>query len=132
TLYSNFNSVAVDPDGNYMICNRLLSEITKVDRNTGEIIWRLGGKHNQFTFIDENQNNAPIYFSMQHDIRILPNGNLTIFDNGDQHDPRYSRGVEYEIDEVNKTAKMVWEYVAPVDVFSQSNGSLQRLPNGNT
>ena len=132
TLYSNFNSVAVDPDGNYMICNRLLSEITKVDRNTGDIIWRLGGKHNQFTFIDENEANTPIYFSMQHDIRMLSNGNLTIFDNGDQHDPPYSRGVEYEIDEVNKTAKMVWEYVAPVDVFSQSNGSLQRQPNGNT
>lgn len=131
TLYSNFNSVAVDPDGNYLICNRLLSEITKVDRNTGDIIWRLGGKHNQFTFIIENENNSPIYFSMQHDVRILANGNLTIFDNGDQHDPPYSRGVEYVIDEESKTAKMVWEYVAPVDVFSQSNGSLQKQPNGN-
>ncbi|MBX3044371.1 MAG: aryl-sulfate sulfotransferase [Candidatus Kapabacteria bacterium] len=132
TLYSNFNSVAIDSDGNYLICNRLLSEITKVNRTTGEIIWRLGGKHNEFTFINENENNAPIYFSMQHDIRILPNGNITLFDNGDQHDPPYSRAVEYEIDDVNKTATLVWEYVPDVRVFATANASTQRLPNGNT
>lgn len=132
TLYSNFNSVAVDKDGNFYVCNRLLSEITKVNRSTGEIMWRFGGKYNQFTVVNEDDKQSPIYFSLQHDIRILPNGNITLFDNGDQHEPPFSRAVEYQIDEQNMIATKVWEYVPTVNVFAESNASVQRLSNGNT
>jgi len=132
TLYSNFNSVAVTPEGDYLICNRLLSEITKVSRETGEIIWRLGGKHNEFTFPNESHEYAPVFFSMQHDIRILPNGNITIFDNGEQYNPKSSRAVEYKIDEKLKIAQKVWEYKPPFNIFASANASAQRLPNGNT
>jgi hypothetical protein len=132
TLYSNFNSVAVAPDGNYLICNRLLSEIVKVNRANGEIIWRLGGKHNQFNFTNESHEYAPVFFSMQHDIRLLPNGNITLFDNGEQYQPPLSRVVEYQLDEVAMTARKVWEYKPLVPIFAASNASAQRLPNGNT
>ncbi len=132
TLYSNFNSVAVTPEGDYLICNRLLSEITKVSRETGEIIWRLGGKHNQFTFPNESHEYAPVFFSMQHDIRILPNGNITLFDNGEQYNPPSSRVVEYKIDEKLKIAQKIWEYKPPFKIFAASGASAQRLPNGNT
>ena len=44
----------------------------------------------------------------------MPNGNLMVFDNGDNRNYTnagpYSRAVEYEIDEVNKTIKQVWSY----------------------
>jgi hypothetical protein len=132
TLYSNFNSVDVDYEGNYLLSNRLLSEITKIDRNTGKILWRLGGKHNQFTFINEDDKEDNIYFSMQHDIRILPNGHITIFDNGEQYKTQSSRAVEYEIDEMNLTAKKVWEFNPDPLIFAASAGSAQRLSNGNT
>lgn len=132
TLFSNFNSVFMSNDGNLLICNRLYSEILKVNRNSGEIIWRLGGEKNDFKFIGENEDNAPFYFSLQHDVRVLPNGNITLFDNGNQHTPSYSRAVEYQLDEVNMTAKMVWEYRTDPDQFGSSQGSMQRLHNGNT
>ncbi|NNK89474.1 MAG: hypothetical protein HKO89_02605 [Saprospiraceae bacterium] len=51
---------------------------------------------------------------MQHAHFIHPNGNLFMFDNGDRrnYDFReiYSRAVEYEIDEVNMTARQIWQY----------------------
>lgn len=50
----------------------------------------------------------------QHSPILLPNGNLMVFDNGDNRNYTnfgpYSRAVEYEIDEVNKTIKQVWSY----------------------
>ena len=48
--YVHGNSVDVDHDGNWLISSRYLDEVTKIDRETGEIIWRLGGKQNMFTF----------------------------------------------------------------------------------
>ena len=126
------NSITVDNDGNILFSMRHYSSIIKIDRNTGNIDWTLGGKQNQFTFINENEANSPTYFSYQHDISMLPNGNLTLFDNGNQHPVNYSRGVEYQLDQINKTATLVWEYRHSPDLYSSAMGSVQRLPNGNT
>ncbi len=128
----HINAVELDYDGHLLISSRHLSEITKISRETGEIIWRLGGKKNQFTFINEHPENKPTFFSYQHDIRRLPNGNITLYDNGNQHNPPYSRAVEYKLDEQNFTAELVWEYRNNPDIFGETMGSTQRLPNGNT
>ncbi len=69
---------------------------------------------------------------MPHDFRLLENGNYTIFDNGNDRDPAYSRAVEYQLDEANKTIEMVWEYDADKTIFGSSGGSTRRLPSGNT
>lgn len=126
------NALAVAGDGNILVSLRHYSSLVKIDRETGDVVWILGGKGNQFTFINEHASNAPTYFSYQHDIDVLPNGNLTLFDNGNQHSPEYSRGVEYGLDEHNKTATMVWEYRHSPDIYADAMGSVERLPNGNT
>lgn len=127
------NAIELDYDGNILISSRHISEITKISRKTGEIIWRLGGKKNMFTFINEHQEYAPTYFSYQHDIRRLPNGNITLYDNGNQHNPPHSRAVEYKLDEKNFTAELVWEYRNDPDIYGETMGSTQRLyPSGNT
>jgi hypothetical protein len=126
------NALAVDANGNILFSMRHLSSIINIDRQIGNIDWILGGKQNQFTFINEHESNAPTYFSFQHDIRVLPSGDITLFDNGFQHSPQYSRGVEYKLDEQNKTATLVWEYRHSPDFFAPANGSVQRLANGNT
>lgn len=128
----HINNMVLDYDGNFLLSSRHLSEITKLNSKTGEIIWRLGGKNNQFSFINEHEENAPNYFSYQHDIQRLPNGNISIFDNGTQHKPNpYSRAAEYKLDEKNKTATLIWEYRPQPDIFATANGSCQTLPNGN-
>src|SRR5262245_47329771 len=91
--YVHGNSIDVDSDCNLIISCRHMNEVTKISRASGEIIWRLGGRNNQFAIDD------PIRFSHQHDVRRLPNGNLTLFDNGNFRLPLFSRAVEYAIDE---------------------------------
>ncbi len=126
------NGLDVDLDGNIIVSFRNISQVIKINRSTGEMMWRMGGVKNQFTFINEHQENAPLYFSRPHDIRVLPNGNITLFDNGLDHKPTCSRAVEYKIDEQNKTATLVWEYIHPNKVYGPMQGSVQRLSNGNT
>ncbi|MFA6469907.1 MAG: aryl-sulfate sulfotransferase [Bacteroidota bacterium] len=130
--YSHGNALEIDRDGNIYIVLRHTSNVVKINRLTGNIMWILGGKQNDFTFINEHEFNSPNYFSYPHNMSILPNGNITLFDNGDQHTPMYSRGVEYALDEKAKTVTMVWEYRHTPDIYTASGGSVQRLPNGNT
>ena len=122
------NSIEIDYDDNLIISNRRSSEVLKIHRTSGEIIWIMGGPLNEFEIIDDNLNG----FSKQHDVRRLENGNILVFDNGNQHNPPLSRIVEYQVDEVNKTATLVWEYINPDGDVSMSMGSAQRLPNQNT
>ena len=133
--FAHINSLQTDIDGNIIASFRNLDEITKIDRETGEIIWHWGGKHNQFRFISDT-----LKFSHQHDARRIDNGNITLWDNGNFHtlynttggayiEPS-SRAVEYVLDETEYTATAVWEYR---DVpFSNAAGNVQRLTNGNT
>lgn len=121
------NAIDLDYDGNILLSSRHLDEITKINRQTGQIIWRFGGKNNQFNFT-----NDPDKFYYQHSIRKTSNGNYILFDNGNFHNPPYSRAVEYQIDEVKKTARLVWQFRNSPDEFSFAMGNVKRLPNGNT
>lgn len=127
--FPHMNAIEIDHDGHILLSSRHLSEVTKIHRQTGEIIWRLGGAHNQFTFVNDPLNG----FYSQHDIRSHGNGHYTLFDNGNLHNPPVSRGVEYVLDTENMTATLVWEYRNPPGTsYSYYMGNAQRLPNGNT
>ena len=125
--HSHYNSLEIDDDGNYILSFRHLHEITKVDALSGQIIWRLGGKNNQFTFLGDTMR-----YSAQHDARRIDNGNLTLFDNGTYNSSPVARAVEYQLDEVNMTATAVWQFHEPNGYNSQFIGNTNRLPNGNT
>jgi hypothetical protein len=128
--YVHCNAIEQDNDGNLLISCRHMDEVTKIDRQTGNIIWRFGGeycKNNQFTFFNDSTG-----FSHQHDIRRIPNRNITLFDNGNLHNPLYSRACEYQIDEINKTAKLVWQYKNDPITYNTAMGSVQRISEENT
>jgi len=124
--WTHCNSIDVDPDGNLIISTKNFNEVTKISRQTGEIIWRLGGERNQFQFINDNRG-----FGGQHDARVLSNGNIALFDNGLFLIPEYSSYVEYEIDEQNYTATLIRRYSHNCSIYAQRGGGVQELPNGN-
>ena len=72
--YTHVNSVWFDElDGTIILSCRNTSEVIKISRVTGDIIWRLQGKHNQFTFTNAIPGNThPAYFQVQHNARRLP------------------------------------------------------------
>ncbi|MCB0728437.1 MAG: aryl-sulfate sulfotransferase, partial [Ignavibacteriae bacterium] len=125
--YAHGNAIEYDNDGNLLISSRHLNEITKINRTTGDIIWRLGGVNNEFTIVNDT-----IPFQYQHHIRRISNGNITLFDNGNFREPFMSRALEYQLDEENKIATLVWSYIHNPVIYGSFMGSVQRLRNGNT
>jgi hypothetical protein len=128
--YIHGNAIEVDTDGHLLVSARHTDEIIKINRQTGTVIWRLGGQANQFEFLD-----ASPRFYHQHDIRRLPNGNLLLFDNWNaptQAASSFSRAMEYQVFEITRTVRLVKEFRNTPDTFSTAMGSAQRFANGNT
>lgn len=127
--FTHINSVAVDFDSNLVISSRNQSECAKIDWDTGEFIWRMGGVNNEFAFLHGTDMN-----SYQHMFRPVPGHphHYTLFDNGNYHNPRYSRAVEFRVDTSDMTVETVWEYRGDSDFRADWLGSVQRLDNGNT
>jgi hypothetical protein len=132
--YFHLNSIDIDDDGNLLISARLTYAVYKIDRKSGEVIWRLGGKKSDFEM------GEGAWFTYQHDARRQPDGTITIFDNGDtvfKHGngrPKAieeSRGIVLDVDEEKMTASLVREYTHPDKQFAHASGNMQVLPNGN-
>jgi hypothetical protein len=125
--FSHANAIDLLAGGDYLISIRHLSVVTRVDGASGAVKWRMGkGRANQFRFVNDPKGG----FWNQHAVRRLPNGNITLVDNGNGFTPPSSRAVEYAIDEQAKTATLVWSFEP--GVASCCMGYAQRLANGNT
>ncbi len=126
--YVHGNSIDIDSDTTMVISSRNMDEVTRINRQTGEIIWRLGGKRNEFAFADSTQ-----MFCHQHDARIMgENNRLSVFDNGNCHSPRYSSAAEYLLDFDQMTATLMNRLRSSPDIYGSFMGNAQRLANGRT
>ncbi len=121
----HLNSLEYDTDGNLLFSARSTSTVYRVDHDTGEILWRFGGENSDFTFADPTD--MP---SGQHDARRLPDGRLSVFDNGNQRDPQVSRGAVYELNEETMTAELVEELLPEDPVHAPITGSNRQEANG--
>ncbi len=119
--YVHLNSIAVDNDQQLLVSSRNTHTIYKIDRATGEIIWRLGGKHSDFSLAPD------AVFAWQHDARRQADGSITLLDNGD----RVSRALVLAVDERNRRVTVRRAYTHPAGLHATSQGNVQILPNGN-
>ena len=69
------SSLAIAPDGGYVVSFQGMDEVTEIDSTTGAVKWRFGGRNNQFDIRDDPANG----FLGQHDVQVLPNGNVLMF-----------------------------------------------------
>lgn len=131
--YMHVNSVFEDLDGNFLMSARHFDAVLKINRITGQVMWRLGGekaRKNDFLWVNDDVNGYT-GFSHQHTVIRTSSGKMLMFDNGNLKPNSYSRAVMYDVNEQNKTITKVWEYRQTPDVFAASMGSVQELPNGN-
>jgi len=121
--WTHGNALDLDADGNVIVSFRNLSEITKIDVQTGDVLWRLGGARSQFTFLDTQM---PA-FVRQHGARVGSTGLLLLDNLGDSLD---SRVEEYALDPVSGTARLLAGHGSTPQVVAQIGGSVQELPGG--
>jgi outer membrane protein assembly factor BamB len=130
--YFHINSIDVDHDDNLLVSARETSAVYKIDRNTGEVIWRLGGKKSDFEMGEGTR------FAYQHDARRLPDGTISLFDNGATvfrnglpQVVEESRVIVLDLDERRMKASLAREYTHPDGKYADAAGNAQVLPNGN-
>jgi len=119
--YVHLNSLEVDRDENLLVSSRNTHTIYKLDRTSGAIIWRLGGKHSDFAVAPE------AVFAWQHDARRQPDGTITVFDNGNA----LSRALSLNVDETARRVTLQRALTHPAKLHSTSQGNVQVLSNGN-
>jgi Arylsulfotransferase (ASST) len=128
--YFHLNSIGVDTDGDLIVSARHTSTVYKLDRKTGAVVWRLGGRKSDFSV------GPGATFAFQHDARRHDDGTLTVFDNGawgpgpGEAEPS-SRGLRLRIDETARTAEVAVEYRTPTPRLTIAMGDVQELPGGN-
>lgn len=128
----HINTVEKDEAGNYLISARHLRCVAYISGETGEVLWRLGGKRNSFDDLSDRQ---ATHFVGQHDVHWDERHRyITMFDNrADWQDEQehVSKGKRIEVDLENMTARVDTTFVHPKNIFAFSQGSYQTLPNGN-
>lgn len=120
--WTHGNALDLDGDGNLLVSFRSLSEITAVDTRTGAVLWRLGGRANQFTGMSDPP------FLHQHGLRVAGSGELILLDN--LGEPAGSRVERYRID---PSARGAWleSFSAPdPPTTAKLGGTTQLLPGG--
>ncbi len=145
--YAHINSIEIVNDGqDFLASFRHLSAVILIARKPhdgfqpGEIVWKLGGRDSSFSFVNDPYGGP----CAQHSARMLPNGDIMVFDDGsingfgaycvDQSDPTgplherpQSRLAVWHLDPADGTATLVRSY-APAGWFSWFMGSVQQLP----
>lgn len=119
----HINNINLDIDGH--IIAGTPHEIRKINRQTGEVLWTLGGGANEFTFVD-----GDVSHFGGHGTYRLKNGNILMYNNA--VGATTSRVHEYALDETNKIGTRVWSYIPPRHIAGRFTGNAQRLENGNT
>ncbi len=142
------NAVIYSPDdGNLIFSSRSQSWLIKIDyqngRGNGSVLWRLGY---QGDFALTNGGPADWFYGQHAPLLVTHNSTgvfqIGVFDNGNSrvldasgatcgtsgHPACHSSVPIYEVDEINRRARLVWRDTLPF--FSAAVGNIQVLENG--
>jgi hypothetical protein len=123
--YFHINTIEVDRDGNFLVSARNTHAVYKINRRTGAVMWRLGGKRSDFELA------RGVAFGWQHDVRRQADGTLTMFDNEAAPKLRkQSRGLVLRVDERHRTVTLVHSFVHTPPLVAVDQGNMQKLPDG--
>jgi len=133
--YAHINSIQEYSDGDIVASFRGCSQILKINRSTGNVVWKLGGSNPDY----EITGDAYEEFCGQHTASLFGN-RIYIFDNGGhclgEREAQYgnfTRAVEYELDNTSNQAVFVRDYSlnGSYTEYTSSGGSLDITNNGN-
>jgi hypothetical protein len=125
--FFHVNSISLDPwgDGNLMISSRNTWAGYEIDGHTGQVLWRLGGKHPSLRM------GPGTGMAWQHDIRWQPDHTLTLFDDGAVPKAHsQSRALAERIDWRRRTVTLIARAVRSPGILTGSQGNDQALPGG--
>jgi hypothetical protein len=121
------NSLDQEPDGEMLISARNTWALYELNEQTGQVVAEAGGKHSTIKM------GSGTLTAFQHDATLLPNGLISVFDNGGVPivHPQ-SRGILVALNQKAGTETLVSEFEHPgAALKAGSQGNVQLLPSGN-
>jgi hypothetical protein len=123
--YFHINAVS-EQDGDLLIDSRNTWAAYNVNAHSGQILWRVGGKHSSFKM---GPSASPAW---QHDVRLDPSGTISFFDNGAT--PKVhsqSRVIVLALNMQHMTATLVSSFTHSPALSAPSQGDFQPLTGSN-
>ncbi|MFZ2050894.1 MAG: arylsulfotransferase family protein [Solirubrobacteraceae bacterium] len=122
----HINSIDPQSDGNVFISARNTSAGYQIQQSTGSVLWRLGGLKSSFKMGPGTKT------AYQHDGRILPNGEVSFFDDGaNPPEHKQSRAVRIALNFATREARLTSQITHSPPLLAASQGNAQTLPDGN-
>lgn len=128
--YIHVNSVDKNQAGDYLLSARFSNTIYLISGETGDIIWRLGGKFSDF--------DQDFTFSKQHHAQFVQSNDthttVSLLNNASdelENEEDVSSALFVEMEMSTMTARVVNRYNRPDDSLTRLRGSVQTLDNGN-
>ncbi len=117
--YSGFNRMIIDPtDDNLLVSFGNMNTIMKINRENGDVIWKLSGSSDEFGMSAEQKTSG------QSDLAITKEGYLIVFDNA--LSTGQTRIQKIKLDEINKKILDYQEYKV-AGKTSLTDGSAQKI-----
>ncbi|KIW52575.1 hypothetical protein PV05_08205 [Exophiala xenobiotica] len=125
--FFHINSVDKTDSGDYIISARYMHAVVCISSKSGDILWQVGGKNNDFEDL-----NGATDFAWQHHVTWQGNNTISLFDNHANnvfHSPsKHSKGMLIRLDMEKMTVRLLQAFVHPDKVLNVSQGSVQVIP----
>ena len=119
--YMHIDAMTLDPTDSNLICSfRDLNQVIKINRSTGEIVWRFGGKNSDFNLQSLDT------FLGQHHITVTGKNSFMLLNNGDSLLRNRSSIVTFNIEERTKKITSYKAYPLP-SAFIKQMGSVTKV-----
>ncbi|HTA12056.1 MAG TPA: arylsulfotransferase family protein [Solirubrobacteraceae bacterium] len=123
--FFHLNSIDPTRNGSLLISARNTWTVYELNGTSGQIAWRLGGRHPSFKM------QAGTGTAWQHDPRELASGAISMFDNGaSPKEHSQSRAIVVSVDDPPNTVTLLQRLTHTPALLAESQGSLQALANG--
>jgi hypothetical protein len=129
TAYDIVHINAVDPYGRnrFLVSLRHTDSVYAIDKPSHDVLWKLGGTQTPRS-LKIVGDDVPD-FGGQHDVRALPDGTISLYDNGTGRG-RAPRALRFRVDPQDMTATLVQRLSDPDALESPCCGSARKLPGG--
>lgn len=123
--YFHVNSVSLYTPDELLISSRNTWTLYRVDRHSGTVIGRIGGKSSNYSM------GAGTTFYWQHHARAEPGGFVSVFDDGSSPpEESRSRGLLLAVDDTKGTVSLLKSFTHPAGLLAEFEGSMQPLSTG--
>lgn len=129
TAYDIVHLNAVEPYGphRFLVSLRHTDAVYSIDKSSGDVLWKLGGTPTSRSLKILGDHVAD--FGGQHDVRVLPDGTVTLHDNGTLRGRR-PRALRFRVRPRARTATLIEHVTYREAATSGCCGSARKLPGG--